>query len=193
MYALREFAARGDDEAAWEIAQILTERIGGHVARQIARWRLSSEDADDCVRDLFAVLFDALFDRSAAAEFWEVRFWVCVDRRLWNLVEKRQATADALTEDTDRNDEGDALESRLQRIADDAAGPEELAQRQAALAILTENERLAVYLKVVEGLVEESDDPDRMTIARMLGVSGRSVRNYLRRAETKLEEWVRTQ
>lgn len=193
VYALREYARCGDDEAAWQIAEILTERIGGHVARQIARWRLSPEDADDCVRDLYAVLFDALFDRSSSAEFWEVRFWVCVDRRLWNLVEKRQATTDAVADEFGETSEGDALESRLLRIADDSAGPEERAQRNAALALLADHERMAIYLKYVEGLVEESDDPERMTIARMLGVSGRSVRNYLRRAEAKLQEWVRTQ
>ena len=41
----------------------------------------------------------------------------------------------------------------------------------------------------IEGLPEESEDPKRQTIAKILGVTGRSVRNYLRRAEQKLREW----
>jgi len=51
-------------------------------------------------------------------------------------------------------------------------------------------ERQAVYLKYIEGLPEESDDPTRQTIAKILGVTGRSVRNYLRKAERKLQEWT---
>ena len=46
-----------------------------------------------------------------------------------------------------------------------------------------------MYLCRVEGLPEESEDPERVTAAKILGVTGRSVRNYLRRAEAKLREW----
>lgn len=189
VYGLREYAARGDMDTAWAIAETLTARVTRHIARQLAKWRLSPEDADDCTRDLFAALYDALFDTSEAAEFWEVRFWVCLDRRLWNLIEKRQGAADAVLSESGESADGDELESRLLRIADDGARPDVLLERQAALALLTDNERMAVYLKCIEGLPEESDDPERVTVAKLLGVTGRSVRNYLRRAEAKLIGW----
>ncbi|WP_395143848.1 hypothetical protein, partial [Armatimonas sp.] len=63
VYALRECTARGDDETAWQLAELLTERVSGHIARQLAKWRLPEADADDVTRDLFALLFDALFSR----------------------------------------------------------------------------------------------------------------------------------
>ncbi len=196
VYALRECAQSGDTETAWAIAERLTERISGHIARQLSKWRLPPDDADDCTRDLFAALFEALFDPSSAGEFWEVRFWVCLDRRLWNLIEKRQATLDAQLREAEAPEggghemaEGGGQETLLSRMHDRSLGPEERALLSAALNHLSENERLAVYLTKVEGLPEESDDPARATAASVLGVTGRSVRNYLKRAEEKIQKW----
>jgi DNA-directed RNA polymerase specialized sigma24 family protein len=196
VYVLRERATAGDDETAWQIAQLLVDRISGHVARQLSKWRLPPDDADDCTRDLFATLFEALFDGGPGGEFWEVRFWVCLDRRLWNLIEKRQTTLDAELREVEapggdggeRSNES-GLESLLSRVKDTSVGPEERAILSAALEHLTENERLAIYLTKIEGLPEESDDPDRVTAATILGVTGRSVRNYLKRAEEKVQKW----
>ena len=190
VYALRECAARGDDETAWQLATLLTERVSGHIARQLAKWRLPQEDADDVTRDLFALLFDVLFSREAVGEFWEVRFWVCLDRRLWNLVERRQASLDAqLSESGEPAESEGGGESSLMRLVEGSPGPEALAEYAEALTTLAEHERLAVYLKYIEGLPEESDDPERPSVAKILGVTGRTVRNYLRRAEQKLREW----
>ena len=195
VYFLREYDRRGEPDIAWHIAEALAERVAGHVARKLARWRLTPEEADDCARDLFAALWEALFSHKAPAEFWEVRFWVCLDRRLWNLVEKRQMVrdnelrpGDASSEDTGGDSAADEI-TAFGRLVDSGAGPETLAEHKEALALLTENERLAVYLCRVEGLPEESEDPERITAAKILGVTGRSVRNYLRRAEAKLREW----
>lgn len=191
VYLLRECAAEGDTETAWRIAELIVTRVSGHIGRQLGKWRLPPDDADDCTRDLFSALFEALFDTRPSGEFWEVRFWVCLDRRLWNLIEKRQAALDAQLREVEAPDtDGESgLESLLSRVKDTGVGPEERAVLSAALAHLTENERLAIYLTKVEGLPEESDDPNRVTAATMLGVTGRSVRNYLKRAEEKIRKW----
>ena len=189
VYALRECAIRGDEEMAWQLAELLTERVSGHIARQLAKWRLPQEDADDVTRDLFALVFDALFSQEATGEFWEVRFWVCLDRRLWNLIEKRQAGLDVQLTESAETETSEGGESSLLRIAESGPGPEALAEYGEALTALAEHERLAVYLKYIEGLPEESDDPERQSVAKILGVTGRTVRNYLRRAEQKLREW----
>jgi len=193
VYFVREFAVRGDESMAWRIAEVLVDRTAAHVQRKLARWRLTPEDADDCTRDLFTALCEAVFDQSAAAEFWEVRFWVCLDRRLWNLIEKRQAVADSEIRPSDQTaDDGEGeqdVDRLFARIADTGATPEMMAERTEALSLLTENERRAVYLCYIEGLPEESEDPERPSAARMLGVTGRSIRNYLRRAKEKLMAW----
>ena len=194
VWAIRECVREGDTETAWKLAELLTERVSGHISRQLGKWRLGAEDAEDCTRDLFARLFDALFDIEPSGEFWEVRFWVCLDRRLWNLVERRQGALDVQLREAEapEGSESGETESLLARLTDPNPGPEALAERASALAVLTETERLAVYMKYVEGLPEESDDPERVTAARILGVTGRSVRNYLRRAEEKLKLWQQT-
>lgn len=189
VYCLRAYQAQGDADRAWQIAERLTERVAGHIRRKLARWRLTPDDADECARDLFAALYEAVFNREPAAEFWEVRFWVCLDRRLWNLIEKRQAAADQEWSGAEREDEARETQDSLLRIPDTRPGPEELLEQREALALLTENERLSLYLCRVEGWPEESDDPERPSAARALGVTGRTVRNYLRRAEAKLRAW----
>ncbi len=195
VYFAREYDAHGDSDTAWKIAEALIARVAAHVQRKMGRWRLSPEEADDCARDLFTALCEALFDRGPAAEFWEVRFWVCLDRRLWNLIEKRQAVIDNELSPGDQSEgedsEGDS-DRLFARIADRDASPETRAMMAEALSLLAENERLALFLCYVEGLPEESDDPERPSAAKVLGVTGRSVRNYLRRAKDKLANWERT-
>ena len=188
VYLLRQHDRQGDREPAWQIAEILVGRVAGHVARKLARWRFRPDDVAECAQDLFGELRAALFDHGPAGEFWEVRFWVCLDRRLWNLAEKHQAMRDSELHLNERDEGG---EDPLGQIADAAPGPEIRAEWREALGLLTENERVALYLRYREGLPEESEDPERPSVARALGVTGRTVRNYLRRAEEKLRRWER--
>lgn len=193
VYFAREYDSRGDGETAWKIAETLIGRAAAHVQRKMGRWRLSPEEAEDCARDLFTALCESLFDRGPAAEFWEVRFWVCLDRRLWNLIEKRQAVIDNEISPADQSDASESesadTDRLFARIADRNPGPETQAMMAEALSLLADNERTALFLCYVEGLPEESDDPERLSAAKVLGVTGRSVRNYLRRAKDKLAQW----
>lgn len=191
VYFIRAYTTHGDDNSAWEIARLLERRTAGRIRRQLGRWRLSQDDIEDCERDLSIALYEALFDPSPTSEFWEARFWKCLDRRLWNLVEKRQAIIDSERSpgDQDADMEEDAADRLLVGQADSTAGPEEQALLQEARSILTKNELDAMYLVFTLGLPEESDDPERPSAARELGVTGRSIRNYLRRAREKLAKW----
>jgi DNA-directed RNA polymerase specialized sigma24 family protein len=196
VYFLREYARRGQSDFAWAIAERLTVRIVGRTQRELSRWRLSPDDEVDCVLDLQAELYEALFDFSSDAEFWEVRFWVCLNRRLWNLLRKRQGTLDGERKESeqgevvDRSGGVDEGESVLSRIADKGLGPQEQAEMKEALSLLNEKELRAVFLRHAEGLPEESEDAARPTVAKAMGVTGRSVRNYLRSAEAKLRQYA---
>ncbi len=194
VYFIRECALRGEPDTAWHLIETLVERVSAHVQRRLARWRLTPDDAEDCTRDLFASLCEALFDTSTTAEFWEVRFWVCLDRRLWNLIEKRQHAADTELnpgdQESDPDNEKDA-DRLIAQLVDSGPKPEELAEWSEAREILNDNEWMAVYLVYHLGIPEESEDPNRQTAAKIMGVTGRSVRNYLKRAKTKLMEWYR--
>ncbi len=193
-YFVRGAILENDTATADGLVEVLIERTAGHVSRELAKWRLTPAEAEDCARDLYAYLCGELFCTDARAEFWEVRFWVCLDRRLANLAAKRQAIQDAELrpgdEPADGSGDTDAgSEGIFGRLRDDAPGPDILAENKEAIALLKDEERTAIYLRYVVGLPEESDDPDRPTVAKALGVTGRSVRNYLRRAEAKLRTW----
>jgi DNA-directed RNA polymerase specialized sigma24 family protein len=58
-----------------------------------------------------------------------------------------------------------------------------------ALAQLDGNVRRALFLKV-QGFKERSNDGNEPTISSLLGVSDRTVRNYLRAAEATLRPWL---
>lgn len=192
VYFIRDCCLRGDADTAWQLAETLMDRVLLHIQRRLAHWRLSPEDAEDCARDLFSDMAEALFDTDVAQEFWEVRFWVCLDRKLYNLIEKRQRTEDAEIRPSDQTaDEGDDRDSDrlLSQLVDPSARPEEMAEFAEARRLLTDTEWDAIYLVYYLGLPEESEDPDRETAARTMGVTGRSIRNYLKRAKTKLMEW----
>ena len=197
VYFLREMRRRGDEQAAGKIGEILVDRVSAHVNRKIGAWRLSPSEADECVRDLFAQMFGYLTNTSPDAEFWEVRFWLCLDRRLYNLLELRQAVRDheirpgdqAASEGEDDGDTGGTIARFLAQMADDGASPEAAAEGRELLAHFTENERNALFFVYMQGLPEESDDPDKLSAAKLLGVTGRSVRNYLSRAKEKIARW----
>ncbi len=54
------------------------------------------------------------------------------------------------------------------------------------LDVLTQDERTAIGLKYLKGLPEHSRDPNKPTISKLMGVSDRMVRNYLKSAKDKL-------
>lgn len=194
VYFFRECVRRGEEQTAGKLGELLIDRVSAHVSRKIGAWRLSPDEADECVRDLFAQMFGHLYDLSETAEFWEVRFWLCLDRRLYNLLEIRQAVRDHEIRPGDQSsagtgedeESGGAIERFLAQMTDRNASPEASAERHELLSLFTDTERKALYFCYVEGLPEESDDPEKVSAAKLLGVTGRSVRNYLSRAKEKI-------
>jgi len=120
--------------------------------------------------------------RDPAHEFWEVRFGVCLKRRLIDVITRHRRVAEhevVLT--ADEADVG--MDDPIERIPDLAALPPEMAaMARLALDSLAEPLRTAFYLYVREGWTEEK-------IARALNCTSRTVRNYLSRARDRLAAW----
>ena len=190
---VRRLYVEGRTETAKEIAGevvLRAGRIAGGMARQLyPRDMLRREDLVDAVQEtiLMALL-------NPAQEFLEASFGFFVRRRAQSIYQQMQIEArreQAIGEMPGlTDDEGDDIPQRELFIEQDHA--EQIVAHialRATLAQLPPNIQQAVYLVHIEGYHIESGDPTEMTVSRILGVTGRSVRNYLRRGEAALREW----
>jgi DNA-directed RNA polymerase specialized sigma24 family protein len=122
-----------------------------------------------------------------------VRFWVSFDCDLLDIVRRRRReqdnqpafdqAQDSLSSDSEIYTVNPWLDNSLQ-------DPLMRTLISEALAGLPDIIRQAFVLKYYAGYPEESDKHEKgATIASMLNVSGRTVRNYLMRAEEHLARW----
>ena len=176
-------ANRADKENAWQIADLLLERSARFVHQHVSCWRLSPQHVDDCKRDIQVQMLQDLFNDSRGCEFWEVRFWLCLKRRLLNIVQKYRGMAQAEFAPAPLEDEEGHATDYFERVADgETLSAQERVEVREALRVLPEQERKAFVLYHYEDWSQEQ-------IAETLQVTDRTVRNLLSRAQKRLEEW----
>ncbi|HLK57315.1 MAG TPA: sigma-70 family RNA polymerase sigma factor [Chthonomonadaceae bacterium] len=184
VYMLREKARGGDMHTAGDLAELLVKRCSPFVHKHIAAWKLrSSSHAEECAFDVFSRLMQDLFDLGAGSEFWEVRFWVCLKRRILNCVQKYQSV-DRHEFQPDPLDDGKGRQTDVMETWADTRRltPQERMEIREALALLPDKERLTFVLWHYEEWTQEE-------IARHLQISDRAVRYRLERAEERLAAW----
>jgi len=184
VYLLREFHRRGERDAAWRIIEILERRIAGTVTRYLARiYGLSVDQREEIIDDLVCTLYAEWLSAEPAHEFWEVRFQICLKRKMIDVVERHRRVMENEVSLSKPEDGEEETPDPLEQMPDYAAmDPQTAAIVMAALDSLEEPQRTAFYLYYAQQWSEES-------IARYLEVTDRSVRNYLRRAEASLAKW----
>lgn len=183
----REFVRSGAMADAWTIIDLLTRRVASRTYRHLAVWGIAGTGHhEDVTRDIVHMMIECVLSTEPRNEFWECRFWTCFDRRVRSILRdfshRRQGEA-AWDETVERETPAELGRVAIAEAAVDWT--DDIAAR-ALLGRLPEPLRAAFYLKHYAGYSEEGAEP---TIASALGVSGRTVRNYLRRAETMLSEW----
>lgn len=180
---LRIWLRTGAREEAWRVAEVLIERVGGFLNRQISVWHLSQHHAEECIRDVQDTLLLDLFQEGEKAEFYEVRFWLCLKRRFLNTVQKYRRIKEVEVHPNDYASTEQEGEDALLRMPDLKTLPPQMQVEIAeGLAQLKEQERAAFVLYHFE-------DWSQQEIADRLQVSERTVRNLLTRAERRLVEW----
>ncbi|MEO7717554.1 MAG: hypothetical protein ABIY70_15245 [Capsulimonas sp.] len=176
----RVCAAEGAEDASWDLLEMLTERVAGRVARHLRVWGVMEQEArEDLSREILTAMYDCVLCRDVTQEFWECRFWVCFDRRARTILRNYRAA----------EPEHVVLDALPEAPAIVGLSMEDHAMVRSALAALPEPLRAAFVLKHYAGFPEESVSPDEPTVATILGVSGRTVRNYLKRAQDLLAPW----
>jgi RNA polymerase sigma factor (sigma-70 family) len=180
---LRIWERQGDAETADRIAELLIERTARKIARQIACWKLAPHYVEECMRDVQAGLIEAIYSNERNHEFWEVRFWVCLERRINNAVRRYRSLMERETAPRIHEFEDGKETETLEMLPElEPVTPHQYAEVSEALALLTEQERLAFVLY-------NGEQWSQQEIAEHLQVTDRTVRNLLTRANKRLEPW----
>ncbi len=186
VFLFRYLMRIGQHDAAWELADILFERSRKMIDAVVRkRPRFTAEDKADAVRDAQFELVNALLSETKSAEFWEVKYWLCLKCRVLNVLSRNGQVVDK--EETvsfvGEGDDNSPIECNPLFADAKQQTPETKAMLADALGHLNEQERQAFILYHYEGLAQEE-------IAEILGVkTDRTIRNYLKRANDKLELW----
>jgi DNA-directed RNA polymerase specialized sigma24 family protein len=185
----RALIRAGADDEAWRVVELIARRTAGRTSRHIAVWGLAgTRHQEDLAREIMQMTIESVISTSARDEFWECRFWTCFDRRARTILRdfRCDRTQEASWDEWTDNG-GKEPANGVSHGVSSVDWVDSLAAR-SALARLPEPLRTAFYLKHYAGYKEESRTAEA-TVASALGVSGRSVRNYLQRAEQLLAEW----
>jgi hypothetical protein len=193
VHAIRQLRRAGDEEGARDVAELLIERAQDLFARAAAQFPLSSDDRAELVQTASLQLWREVFDTSPREEFWEVHFYhmvtcACSDAAdgIWERLDKEfQFRRGEDDEGEPFDEEGNLADTALKDT--DLLVAEKLFVAEL-LGQLEGNVRRAAYLRML-GYKEHSKNPDELTIAKSLGVSDRTVRTYLRKAEDVLRAW----
>ena len=189
VFAIRGLVRAGDPAQANVLADELVRRAAPAIARAArGQFPRSTADQDDLMQMASVQMWQEVFDTRGSQEFWEVFFLrmvvlVCSDAadRLRAQRAHERPFAQGQSDSGDMWHEEDTL-------ADSPDFDSGLFVHDA-LEQLDGDVRRAFYLKL-QGFKEGSKDPDEVTISRLLGVSDRTVRTYLRTGERRLREWL---
>ncbi len=190
VHAIRRLVRAGNAVGVKELGTVLAGRVQRLVAdTAMARFPGRPDDRHELSAALTERLWREVIDPSPRTEFWEVHFRSALIRASFTLA-KRQTPPEGVQHLSIGRDEDD---QRGRGTVDEPAGAEDwdpellLAE---ALSQLEGKVRMAAFLKLKD-LKEQSNDPQEATIASVMGVSDRMVRNYLAAARATLEPWLR--
>ena len=187
VYCLRQVLASGDVMSAQRIAEHILERCARTVLRQAWRWfPASADDRDDMRQEVHAKLWDEL--SNPRERFWEIRFFHALKCLCFDVAKRMKRPAD-FEEPWGHHFDDDGEHIEIDIADPDSISPDERLFVEQALGRLDEPVRTAVYLRFIEGWKIHGQNPDEMTISRILNVTDRSVRNYLKHGLTTLHDW----
>jgi RNA polymerase sigma factor (sigma-70 family) len=183
VYFVRSRERSGAVDDSWRIVEILTRRVTSIIQSRLARvYGISRDQAEDLYEDVVSELYEEWLSGEPAREFWEVRFGVCLDRKVIDAIKRLRRVRDnevALAVVSEDGETHDVIE----QMADlSSLDPEEAATIRAALDSLPEPLRTAFYMAEIARFTEEE-------VAGELAVTSRTVRNYLAKARKHFAAW----
>lgn len=189
VHALRRLKRSGDEAGVQQIAGLLIDRVKSLLARAAAaQIVVSVADREDIEQIAAGQMWRELLETGPSQEFWEVNFHhiiflACFDAA--NAIRSQREHEQQFERGDD--EEGEPFDEEAE-VADPDSAELNLVEVEA-LAQLDGDVRRAVYLRM-HGFPERSRDPNKVTIAKILGVSDRTVRSHLAKARPVLRAWL---
>lgn len=198
VHLIRDARRRKDDRSLNAVLPILLGRceaiLRAKVSDQLPNANLLREDVLSEFSELLAS--DSRGERSDELDFYECRFNFAFRTLRIDAVRREMDQVERTAELIDHTEEGEpeASEEVRARIFELLQTPETQQDRAfleevlETIDALPPDQRKAVILCRVYGYKEESDDPNEVTAATLCNCTGRTIRNRLSRAATKLSQ-----
>ena len=199
LHLMREARLNKDKSAESKLYVHFMSRCEARLKRAIPDG--SRTDAGS-LRDEVMFKFNLLFARvgsnedSTALDYYEVNFNQAFQFLWWKQVRNDNARKKIFVDiGQEKDEEGRPLdqENMLAKLSEAARSPARqddyvyLMQVGKFLTTLSPEERETVRLVLIEGYTIESDDPDEVTAARILGVGRRAINKRLAKVAAKLK------
>ncbi len=195
VHLIRDARRRNDEATMNELLPILLQRCEGTLATAVSNQLPDAAYLREEILGQFSELFatDGVGDNPDELDFFEVRFNSAFKTLRIDLLRKEDRTHANQVPVPDTQ-EGDLTsdDELFVRMSDAFRAPPTqesylaVKRIKEAIAKLPRDERRAVVLCHVLGYDEESEDPTKITAATLCGVTGRTIRNRLARASTRL-------
>lgn len=200
VYLIRDAGRRGDHPVMNLLMPILLARCEANLCSKIPDDKYQNaaylrEEVLCEFAELFAV--DSASENNEELDFFECRFNMAFSTLRIDIVrhEINCMKHVASFPDLSDSDEPTAYQDIFHRVSEafrSTATPESnmsLHDLYKAIDNLPRDERRAVILCHIMGYEEESEDPNKTTAATLCGVTGRTIRNRLKRAAARLSRF----
>ena len=198
VYLIRTSVQRQNQVLFNELSEILLTRCRNQVR---SRTR-SLERKEDAFNEAIRILFEKILAPGNEGDFLQVRFRYALKRIAIDVFRQyyRDQTDDRdnlqpssfrSQEETGENDWENIPATQDNDIAteDGFSSVEMEVLRREALQVLKEPIRTAVVLHYIKGWPIESNDPKEVTVSTSLGVTPRTILNWLKYAKKELMKW----
>ncbi len=192
VYLIRHFRKIGDDDLVGELFNQLAVSIRKQAHSQIKQF-LHQAYVEDCYRDVVnAVICRLLNLQSDKDDFAQIRFRLWLKQLTFNTARPyfRRQEEEKTTFSLDTFTDSDKRE-KLYTARDDAPLPDRrLLGKESiqSLNFLSPDERNVFLLRYCAGWEVENQNPQVLTISKYFNVTPRTIRNWISRAQKKLDE-----
>lgn len=191
VYFIRQADRAADRKTRDALIRELLDRCNVYFRSQF-RGR-TKEEREDLQGAVITALVKDLLDTGDCGDFMEVRFWLYLKRKSISANNAMgQHANDIESLDTVYSDDTKSGGgTKLDTLADERLGPEDLAMLAEAIATLPLKLRKVFLLRHYVGMnIGEDnpvdDPPNKVTLAQHYNCTGRTIRNWLKEAEALL-------